>query len=281
MNQWRGGRTIRFASVGSKGTQTAGTRRFTASPDLAFGPEAAEADHKGYAWIAAALFVVAFVAGACSLSSPASRTSSLGQAQRIRTNSSSSTTLAGPPSTTTTIDPGSLPQTSAEPSTGAPLSAEMQILWSALVSGSENQALPLFFPESAYITAKTGQIPNPAGDYSARLIAFFGLDVAAYHQLLVSGPDAPTLVGVDAAAGDAEWIGPGQCENDVGYWHLPGVRLVYQQGGTLRSFAVASLISWRGVWYVVHLGPNPRPANIGTVDQPASGPGVPGPPGGC
>jgi hypothetical protein len=162
-----------------------------------------------------------------------------------------------------------------------PLKAELQILWSALVSGSQSQALPLFFPESAYITTKTGQILSPAGDYSARLLAFFGLDIAAYHQLLASGPDAPTLVDVDVAPGDAQWIGPGQCENNVGYWHLPGVRLVYQQGGNLRSFAVASLISWRGVWYVVHLGPNPRPANIGTVDQPASGPGVPGSAGGA
>jgi hypothetical protein len=161
------------------------------------------------------------------------------------------------------------------------LKAELQILWSALVSGSQSQGLPLFFPESAYITTKTGQIASPAGDYSARLLAFFGLDIAAYHQLLASGPGAPTLVDVDVTPGDAQWIGPGQCENNVGYWHLPGVRLVYQQGGTLRSFAVASLISWRGVWYVVHLGPNPRPANIGTVDQPASGPGVPGPAGGC
>jgi hypothetical protein len=235
------------------------------------------------AWIVAALLAFAGAAGACGSSSPAHRSSALAERQppRIRSDSESSTTVTAPPSTTTTIDPGSLPQTSDEPSTGAPLKAELQILWSALVSGSQSQALPLFFPESAYITTKTGQIASPTGDYSARLLAFFALDLAAYHQLLASGPTVPTLVDVDVAPGDAQWIGPGQCENDVGYWHLPGVRLVYQQGGTLRSFAVASLISWRGVWYVVHLGPNPRPANIGTVDQPASGPGVPGPAGGC
>ena len=60
----------------------------------------------------------------------------------------------------------------------------------------------------------------------------------------------------------------------------PGVRIVYQQGSVVRSFAVDSLISWRGVWYVVHLGPNPRPSDAGTVDQPETGPGTPGPPGG-
>jgi hypothetical protein len=157
----------------------------------------------------------------------------------------------------------------------------MQTLWSAMIAGSEQQALPVFFPESAYLTMKAGQIPNPPGDYSGRLLAFYGLDLTAYHQLLSSGSGAPTLTGVDVAPADAAWIAPGQCENAVGYWHLPGVRLVYQQDGTVRSFAVASLISWRGVWYVVHLGPNPRPANVGTVDQAASGPGVPGPAGGC
>jgi hypothetical protein len=89
------------------------------------------------------------------------------------------------------------------------------------------------------------------------------------------------LLAVNASAADAEWIAPGSCENLIGYWHLPGVRFVYRAGGVVKSFAVASLISWRGVWYVVHLGPNPRPVNVGTVDQPAVGPGLPGPGGGC
>ena len=95
--------------------------------------------------------------------------------------------------------------------------------------------------------------------------------------------DASTakLLSVNASASDAAYIPPGACENKIGYWHLPGVRFVYQVGGSVQSFAVASLISWRGEWYVVHLGPNPRSQNIGTVDQPAVGPGVAGPPGGC
>ena len=67
----------------------------------------------------------------------------------------------------------------------------------------------------------------------------------------------------------------------IGYWHVPGVRLVFQRGHQVVSVAVASLISWRGVWYVVHLGPNPRPANVGTVDNYRVGPGTPGPAGGC
>ena len=58
-------------------------------------------------------------------------------------------------------------------------------------------------------------------------------------------------------------------------------RLVYSVKHVVRSVAVASLISWHGVWYVVHLGPNPRPLNIGTVDAPSVGRGVAGPAGGC
>jgi len=35
------------------------------------------------------------------------------------------------------------------------------------------------------------------------------------------------------------------------------------------------------VWYVVHFGAVVRSVVIGVVDQPAVGPGIPGPPGGC
>ena len=41
------------------------------------------------------------------------------------------------------------------------------------------------------------------------------------------------------------------------------------------------MISWRGVWYVVHLGAVLRSAAVGEVYQPAAGRGVAGPPGGC
>jgi hypothetical protein len=173
-----------------------------------------------------------------------------------------------------------LPQTDEEPSVGGPLQEQMTTLWQAIVAGSEPAALPVFFPRSAYLSMKTGEIADPAEDYADRLVAFYGLDIAAYHHQL--GADDPVrLVAVDADPQAAAWIGPGQCENTIGYWHLPGVRLVYQAGANVYSFAVASLISWRGVWYVVHLGPNPRPTDAGTVDDPETGPGTPGPPGGC
>jgi hypothetical protein len=57
----------------------------------------------------------------------------------------------------------------------------------------------------------------------------------------------------------------------------PGVPARRQQ----RSIGIASLISWRGRWYVVHFGAVLRAGPGGVVDSPATGPGVPGPAGGC
>jgi hypothetical protein len=202
-----------------------------------------------------------------------------GPASRPSTTTSPATTAA--PATTTTTDPGLLPQTSTEPPVDATLQSALAPLWSALVSGSQPEALSVFFPRSAYLQMKTGVLPDPAADYTDRLIAFYDLDLVAYHAALTGGSPPATLVTVDADPSLAAWIPPGRCENTIGYWHLPGVRLVYRASGVVQSFAVASLISWRGVWYVVHLGPNPRPSDVGTVDQPSAGPGTPGPGGGC
>ncbi len=69
--------------------------------------------------------------------------------------------------------------------------------------------------------------------------------------------------------------------NCVGYWNAPGSRLVYGEGGAERSIGIASLISWRGYRYVVHLGSELPPSGQGTVESPAAGVGVLGPPGGC
>jgi len=208
-----------------------------------------------------------------------SASSSTTAAQVTRTTS---TQAAGPSSEpTTTTDPGTRPQTHAEPTFGAALDDRMRTLWDAIVAGSPSHGRQAFFPKSAYLRMKTGVLPDPADDYTRRLIAFFNLDAAAYHAHLGTDPSAAKLVSVESAPSLAAWIPPGACENRIGYWHLPGTRLVYQSGGHTYSVRIASLISWRGVWYVIHLGPNPRPSNVGTVDDPQVGPGVPGPGGGC
>ena len=43
----------------------------------------------------------------------------------------------------------------------------------------------------------------------------------------------------------------------------------YQVEGHDASIGVFSLISWRGEWYVVHLGPSIRPAMEGIVYDPS------------
>lgn len=173
-----------------------------------------------------------------------------------------------------------LPQTPTKPSFGTPLTLMMRQLLRAIETDSPALARPLFFPEAAYLRMKTGLITDPIGDYNHRLVAFYDLDLGAYHQRLI-GQHTTTFVRVVANLRLATWITAGTCENRIGYWHEPGVRLVVERDHRVVSAAVASLISWRGVWYVVHLGPNPRPRNVGTVTQFAVGPGTPGPGGGC
>lgn len=176
--------------------------------------------------------------------------------------------------------PGNLPQTSASPSAGTPtFGAEMTDLWAAVVTGHADLAAQAFFPLSAYTQIKA--IYDPAADWHNRLFGDFELDVAAAHQFLGPAASQATLVRVIVPAADAAWISPGVCANSGGYWHVGGARLVYQVHGQVRSIGIASLISWRGQWYVVHFGAVLRSGSYGIVDQPAAGPGVPGPAGGC
>jgi len=238
------------------------------------GPPRARTPWRAPGVVLGALLVGAFLTGCSSGQAPA-------RSGPATSTSSTTTTTTIPPTTTTTTDPGLLPQTATEPPIDASLGTTLAPLWTAIVSGSADPALSVFFPQTAYLQMKTGVLPYPASDYADRLIAFYRLDIAAYHEALGADAAAAKLLSVSASAADAAYIPPGACENRIGYWHLPGARFVYQVGGSVQSFAVASLISWRGVWYVVHLGPNPRSQNIGTVDQPAAGPGVDGPPGGC
>ncbi len=177
---------------------------------------------------------------------------------------------------TETTSPGDLPQTTVVPSAGTPqFEAEMSALWEGIVTGKVTPAMPAFFPEAAYLQLKS--IANPAADYQDRLVAAFAGDLAAAHALL--GPDAgsATLVSVEVPARLVHWVTPGTCENSIGYYEVPNARVVYDQAGTIRSFGIASLISWRGVWYVVHLGAVLESNRGGVVDDPAVGSGASAP----
>lgn len=181
------------------------------------------------------------------------------------------------PSVIAVPPPGNLHQTRAFPSAAtATFHAEMTDLWDAVLTGNAGPAVQAFFPLSAYEQVKA--IADPAADWRSRLLGDFRLDVAAAHRFV--GPGA-VLVRVIVPPAQAAWIAPGVCYNSVGYWHVAGARIVYRQRGRLRSIGIASLISWRGRWYVVHFGAVLRNGPYGIVNAPSAGTGVPGPPGGC
>ncbi len=170
-----------------------------------------------------------------------------------------------------------LPQTSAFPkTTDAAFSNAVHDIWLAVTTGDAEYALPAFFPEKAYEQVKA--IADPESDWEDRLWYDFTLDLAAVHKLVK--PSA-TLTKVIVPTQYAQWIPEGACDNSIGYWHVPGSRVVYRQDGTTYSFGIASFISWRGDWYLVHLGALSRSGAYGIIDDPEQGEGVPGPPGGC
>jgi hypothetical protein len=174
---------------------------------------------------------------------------------------------------------GRLPQTPTRPWThGAAFHAMVTDLWLAVRAGRPSLAKPAFFPVDAYKQVKA--IYDPDADWRSRLWLDFSVDVKAAHRLLGAHPRAARLIRVIVPSAGAVWVGPGACYNKAGYWHVANPRVVYRLNGQVRSFGIASLISWRGVWYVVHFGGITRPA-VGMVDAPASGPGYAGPQGGC
>jgi hypothetical protein len=168
--------------------------------------------------------------------------------------------------------PGSLPQThQLPPATSPAFRREMAALWHGVRTGDVAPALPAFFPEGAYAQVKA--IADPQADYQARLVGEYRLDIVEAHALLGPRARSARLIGVDVPGAYAHWVPPGACYNRIGYYEVPNARVVYDEDGAVRSFGIASLISWRGVWYVVHLGAVTRSGSGGVVDDPSAGRG--------
>lgn len=213
-------------------------------------------------WIAAVVLVsgcAVFGAHAAGRSTPTPTEPAIPISARIRHPS-----VPPPPSP---VDPGTLPQTDAMPSSDDPSFHEgVEALWRGIVTGDAELARPFFFPESAYVQVK--DLGDPQGDYQNRLIALYDLDVQAAHEHLGADAASAQLVGVDVPTSQAEWIVPGVEYNKGSYYRVYGTRLTYQEDGQTHSFGVFSLISWRGEWYVVHLGPSTRSGYEGIVVDP-------------
>jgi hypothetical protein len=156
-----------------------------------------------------------------------------------------------PPPTAAAPDPGSLPQTGALPSAADPsFQTRVRDLWRAMVDGVPAEGLPFFFPLGAYIQVKG--ISDPVHDYQTRLIVDYEQDIMTLHADLGAASASATMTGV-TVPDEAEWIRPGVEYNKGSYWRVYGTRVSYLAGGVPGSFAVTSMISWRGEWYVVHL----------------------------
>ena len=83
--------------------------------------------------------------------------------------------------------------------------------------------------------------------------AAFKEDVHAWHTQLGANAAGAQLTAVSVPSDQAQWILPGAEYNKGSYWRVYGATLRYQVDGRAGTFAVASMISWRGEWYVVHL----------------------------
>jgi hypothetical protein len=148
----------------------------------------------------------------------------------------------------------------------------MASLWTGVVHDSLAPALTAFFPKDAYVQLKA--IVSASSDWTDRLVHDYGLDITAAHALLGRNAAHARLIAVNVHSSYGHWIQPGVCYNSIGYYEMPNARVVYRDDGQIRSFGIASMISWRGVWYVVHLGAILRSTDSGTVDEPASGQGT-------
>jgi hypothetical protein len=158
-----------------------------------------------------------------------------------------------PAPTTTTADPGALPQTDEHPSaSGATFTSGVDALWEAIRQDKPELGYPFFFPKSAYLQVKA--ISDPAGDYQNRLIANFDQDVHTLHAQLGANAASAKLVGMTVPDEQAVFVQPGEEYNKGSYWRVYGTTMQYSVDGQTGSFPVTSLISWRGQWYVVHLG---------------------------
>ncbi len=168
------------------------------------------------------------------------------------TTSESTTTTTTAPTTTTTVDPGTLPQTDEKPAaTGAEFDSRMKVLANAITNNTPDTAVSAFFPVAAYTQTKKNT--DPAADWKNRLIANFKVDVAAANKKLGANAKSAVFTGATVPA-TAVWVKPGEEYNVGPYWRVFKAQMNFTVDGKNVQIPIESMISWRGQWYVVHLG---------------------------
>ncbi|MBU3700721.1 MAG: hypothetical protein FGM58_01565 [Acidimicrobiia bacterium] len=190
------------------------------------------------------LLALALAVAACGGGSPAAEDTT------TTTPTLPPTTVA--PTTTTTVDPGTLPQTDEKPAgSGATFDARMKLLADAIIANDPDLALTTFFPLAAYKQIKA--INDPASDWQGRLVGAFRTDVAKANAQLGPNARAAKFLGV-RVPDTAVWVTPGQEYNKGPYWRVFKSQMDFSVDGRTVSVPIESMISWRGQWYVVHLG---------------------------
>ena len=157
----------------------------------------------------------------------------------------------------------------AQPTVDANFMQRLHRYWAHVLAGNAGPASDFFFPRSAYLQVKT--LTYAGADFDTRLYHDYKNDVKADHELVTSDArpgDQPRVIGVDVPQASVHWVPPGVEVNSIGYWQVSYARVNYTVGGQQRSYAIDSMISWRGQWYVVHLGPDWRPGAGGWVCKP-------------
>jgi hypothetical protein len=211
--------------------------------------------------VVAAIVGTALVSVGPSRNAPRAAVAAIEETTTSSASHASTTATTAPPpaapattaTTAATTDAGSLPQTTDEPvASGAMFDAGVQGLWNAIVTDDPASAMPFFFPKSAYLQVKA--ISDPASDYDHRLIANYEQDIHSLHAQLGTNAGGAHLDGIDVPAAQAVLVQPGEESNKLQYWRVYGTTLRYTLDGTSGTMPVTSLISWRGEWYVVHLG---------------------------
>jgi hypothetical protein len=138
--------------------------------------------------------------------------------------------------------------------------AHVQELWRAVVDGDPSEALPFFFPSPPISRSRGSPIPSTTGrpgwsptstpTSTPTLVADFDADV----DHLALGPQASLAQFSSVTVpSDAVWVVPGTEYNKGSYWRVYDSSVDYVVNGHSGSFVIASMISWRGEWYVVHL----------------------------
>jgi hypothetical protein len=195
--------------------------------------------------------MIALAVVACSRGEPPSLVSAESASVSPMPPPSTAAPVASSAPTVAPPDPATLPQTHDRPADdGDALRSRAEALFEAIQNDDPDRAMTAFFPRPAYEQVKA--ITNPASDWKYRLVANYKRDIHAAHIKLGRKATAARFISLDVGQG-ARWVEPGEEGNKLGYWRVYGSRLRFTVDGREHAESIASLISWRGEWYVVHM----------------------------